>query len=348
MFRGSPQTGRFRACLATALVVAASSLGAAGCGGGDKSKSGGDDLQTVTFQRPADPGPKPFSPPADVAGPVHVDLGDQPFGGSGSNQVCDRDKLIRFMRDHPDRMREWARVLDIAPTFGAVRRYIARLHPVTLTRDTQVTNHSFVNGRASPFQAILQAGTAVLVDKYGRPRVRCRCGNPLLEPVFVSQAKCRGCPPNYRPPRPCDYYRSSDNYDAGYYASKDYDNQEYDAVFVSKTRSSRFRRCYEAYPEPPSVTIVDIFPASAARAPPPPQTQTETTPTQTDPSQALDCNAPRSQLEFEQCRDQSHPDQQTEPETTTPAQGPECDVAHYRANGCSDIEDKSTDPGIQP
>ena len=55
----------------------------------------------------------------------------QPFGGSGSNRVCDRDKLIRFLRRNPERMREWARVLGVRPTFRAVKKYIAKLHPVT-------------------------------------------------------------------------------------------------------------------------------------------------------------------------------------------------------------------------
>ena len=30
---------------------------------------------------------------------------------------------------------------------------------------------------------MLQSGTAVLVDRYGTPRVKCNCGNPLTKPV---------------------------------------------------------------------------------------------------------------------------------------------------------------------
>ena len=58
---------------------------------------------------------------------------------------------------------------------------------MTLRADTWVTNHDYRDGRAIPIQAVLQAGTAVLVDAYGTPRVKCYCGNPLL-------------PPNRRPP----------------------------------------------------------------------------------------------------------------------------------------------------
>ena len=52
-----------------------------------------------------------------------------------------------------------------------------------LRADTRVTNHGFVDGHATALQSVLQAGTAVLVDDHGRPRVKCGCGNPLLDPV---------------------------------------------------------------------------------------------------------------------------------------------------------------------
>jgi hypothetical protein len=190
-----PKISFGRAALVAALLIAAVTAIAvvAGCGSDSPDKSSSD-VQTVSFQKPEDPGPDPFTKPADVAGDDEVDIpvsgtgGEQPFGGSGSNRVCDRDKLIRFLKRNPLRMREWARVLGVSPTFRAVKRYIAKLHPVTLTRDTQVTNHAFKNGRAVPFQAILQAGTAVLVDKYGVPVVRCFCGNPLGPAVYTPTA----------------------------------------------------------------------------------------------------------------------------------------------------------------
>jgi hypothetical protein len=57
---------------------------------------------------------------------------------------------------------------------------------VHLRVDTRVTNHGFRNGRATPRQAVLQAGTAVLVDETGLPRVKCGCGNPLAAPQPVA------------------------------------------------------------------------------------------------------------------------------------------------------------------
>ncbi|PZT71125.1 hypothetical protein DN402_02310 [Streptomyces sp. SW4] len=48
-----------------------------------------------------------------------------------------------------------------------------------LRADTRVTGHGLRGGRPVGGQAVLQAGTAVLVDDRGVPRVRCAGGNPL-------------------------------------------------------------------------------------------------------------------------------------------------------------------------
>jgi uncharacterized membrane protein YgcG len=246
---------------------------AAGCGGSDSKKSdkapAASNTQTVRFQKPEDPGPEPFTEPTDVSGSRTVSLqssssggggsssgGSGPYGGSGSDKVCDRDTLIRYLTDNPDRRRAWAGVLGIDSDERSVTEYIAKLHPVTLTRDTQVTNHSFVNGRAVPFQSILQAGTAVLVDRYGHPVARCRCGNPLREPTYIETAKCIDCPPNYRPPTYCKLWTRETDYD---YTDDYYSNEEYDKLFIDGWRDGPYVRCYEAYPDPPVVTIIDLY-----------------------------------------------------------------------------------------
>ncbi len=226
---------------AVALLLAALLFSA--CGDDDDSEPAATDGQTVTFQKPTDKGPDPFTGPADVRGAKKVDVGSGPYGGSGSDLVCDRELLIRSLRARPDRLKEWARVLDVEPEIGAVARYIRGLRAVTLTRDTRVTNHSFVDGRATAFQSILQAGTAVLVDKDGVPVVRCRCGNPLLEPIYVKTAKCFGCPANYHPPPECVYVDFARLY-------RDYDGDAYLRVYE---RSDYSNACYLPYPDPPNV-----------------------------------------------------------------------------------------------
>jgi len=120
--------------------------------------------------------------------------------------VCDREKLIRSLLANPERLRTWAETLEVEPTREAVTAYIRKLRPVNLTRDTQVTNHAYSDGKVNPYQAIMAQGTAVLVDEDGKPVVRCRCGNPLAEPVELeTDARCINCPPNCEPPPPCDY-----------------------------------------------------------------------------------------------------------------------------------------------
>jgi hypothetical protein len=69
---------------------------------------------------------------------------------------------------------------------------VRSLTPVLLRVDTQVTNHGFSNGAATSFQAVLQTGTAVMVDASGVPRARCSCGNPLLPPSTTSNESFTG------------------------------------------------------------------------------------------------------------------------------------------------------------
>ena len=172
-----------------AAVIAILALGAillTSGGGGDGGGGGGEEVQLVSATAS---GPDPFTPPiAPEALPVTVTTapGSGPFGGTGDNSLCDREQLVTFLTDpaHSTQAREFARVLGIS--VAQIPTYVRNLIPNTLASDTRVTNHTFQNGRAVGFQAVLQAGTAVLVDTYGKPVVRCRCGNPLLEPARVS------------------------------------------------------------------------------------------------------------------------------------------------------------------
>ena len=360
--------------LATAVLLFS---GATACAVGDDEKKPAaepqGDVQTVTFQEPEDRGPDPFTEPADVEGAETVRAssgrgsggseGDQPFGGSGSNRVCDRDRLLRFLRANPERMRVWARSVGVAPRFTAVKKYIAKLHPVTLTRDTRITNHAFRGGRAVPFQAILKAGTAVLVDRHGAPVVRCYCGNPLKPAVFTKTAKCVGCPANYKPPKQCEYSRS-DDYQEAFYRRDYYSNADYDDVFISRHRRSRYNDCYAAYPDPPVVTFVNVFkrpkprPQPQAASQPQPRAMPAGAPPAPEPS-GLQCDPARSQAEAEQCcrrrggcqaepAPEPTPAPEPEPEPTLepppePAPEPEPPVA---PDICNDGLDNEGEPGL--
>ncbi|MEE6282484.1 DUF6777 domain-containing protein [Georgenia sp. MJ170] len=100
------------------------------------------------------------------------------YGGSSQLSICDPESLVAFLADEPAKASAWAGVLGIAPE--AIPELVASLTPVLLTMDTLVTNHGFAAGAATPKQTVLQAGTAVMVDRLGVPAVRCECGNPLI------------------------------------------------------------------------------------------------------------------------------------------------------------------------
>jgi hypothetical protein len=105
--------------------------------------------------------------------------GDTPglYGGTRNIASCDPAKMVAFLEANPDKGSAWADVVGIAQS--DIRSYVSTLTPVILRTDTYVMNHGFENGRATDIPAVLQAGTAVLVDKYGEPVAKCYCGNPL-------------------------------------------------------------------------------------------------------------------------------------------------------------------------
>ena len=181
------------AIVAVIAVLLGVLVGVVAGGGGGKSDEEAAKEKTIKLEPISSTGSNPFSPPVspkDSGGTPPSTItppatGNTPFGGTGDNTLCDREQLISFLTDpsHSAQAREWARVVGIS--VSEIPTYIRDLIPTTLANDTRVTNHTFKNGRAVPLQSVLQAGTAVLVDQYGRLVARCRCGNPLLEPEEV-------------------------------------------------------------------------------------------------------------------------------------------------------------------
>ncbi len=114
------------------------------------------------------------------------------YGGTQDQPAGDSGKMIHYLTDHPDKANAWASVQNIDPT--TVGDYIGALTPVVLTTDTWVTDHGYRNGAATPRSAVLEAGTAILVDSYGTPRARCSSGNPLTPPPDqkLDKTKIRG------------------------------------------------------------------------------------------------------------------------------------------------------------
>ena len=198
----------------TTVVVAAVVLAVVFSRSGGGSGKGGE----VFLQAAGKTGPEPFtqstathsSAPAVPASPatgsapanaVRAVDGGAPglYGGTRNISSCDVERQIKALQAAPPKNTAFASVADVAP--AQVPAYLRALTPVQLRMDTRVTNHGYRDGAATSYQAVLQAGTAVLVDGHGVPRVRCACGNPLTPPVAQQTTPKRTGDtwPSYRP-----------------------------------------------------------------------------------------------------------------------------------------------------
>lgn len=201
-------SGRTRAIIGALVAVVV--LGAIGVGVYVATR-GGD--TAVMLESAAKDGPDPFTTSvtaAEVPAPseqvieataqlvsagssddgtgTRVVPGTEPglYGGTRDQSVCDAGALAAFLAEDDAKAAAWADVIGI--DVGDIAATLDSYAPVVLTADTLVTNHGFSNGKATPRQSVLQAGTAVLVDDAGVPRVRCSCGNPLAPPAQESLA----------------------------------------------------------------------------------------------------------------------------------------------------------------
>ncbi|WP_214406874.1 serine/threonine-protein kinase [Pseudonocardia lacus] len=202
----APGGGRRRRRLValTALaLVALLGVGAALWLGAGLPSGARDDLDgRLVLEAADDPGPGPFTDdfrtvkagPSPAAGTPVAD-GATDWGVPGSamglyrsvlgRADCDRDSLAAALAGDADLRLAWTGAL-VADGSADVSRgpgdddYLDTLTPVLLTSDVRVRDHRYADGRAEPFDAVLQAGTAVLVDEAGVPRVRCISGSPLV------------------------------------------------------------------------------------------------------------------------------------------------------------------------
>ncbi|MGW0465550.1 DUF6777 domain-containing protein [Streptomyces sp. NPDC003027] len=209
------------AALTSAPVLAGCSSGDGRDGGGGGGEQAAAASRQVLLQPVAAPGPDPFTPstargtarqttPPDASPPrtpapegtVRAVTGSTPglYGGTRSVASCDVERQAALLTADPAKARAFAESAGI-PDSG-VPDWLRGLTPVLLRADTRVTNHGYRDGRATAFPSVLQAGTAVLVDPYGAPRVRCACGNPLRSPAIDRGAVHSGRPwSGYRPDR---------------------------------------------------------------------------------------------------------------------------------------------------
>ncbi|MEU0027270.1 DUF6777 domain-containing protein [Streptomyces sp. NPDC006335] len=186
------------AIIATAVVVAVALAVVFTRSGGGSAPTGGNG--EVFLQAAGKTGPEPFTestakdstvPPvsasptgsSEPANAVRGVDGAAPglYGGTRNASSCDVERQVKALGADPAKNSVFASVAGVRPS--GVPAFLRSLTPVQLRMDTRVTNHGYRDGAATSYQAVLQAGTAVLVDDRGVPRTRCACGNPLTPPV---------------------------------------------------------------------------------------------------------------------------------------------------------------------
>ncbi|MFJ5833329.1 DUF6777 domain-containing protein [Streptomyces sp. NPDC093089] len=196
------------AALASALLLAGCSSAAEDAGeAGEQARAALS--QDIVLQPVGAGGPDPFTAstaritrlatapdrgPGDGSGRLREVAGSTPglYGGTRAEASCDVEQQAAFLAADQGKTRAFAEAAGIPE--ANVGDWLRGLTPVVLRADARVTNHGYREGRATAFQSVLQTGTAVLVDQYGSPRVRCACGNPLRSPVAVKEGVHQGDP----------------------------------------------------------------------------------------------------------------------------------------------------------
>ena len=195
----SPQRPRRTAFAALSVGVLLVTGCARGSGGGENGTEGTAGARELFLQPATAPGPDPFTastagspPPAATASPAALAevrtrtvSGSTPglYGGTRSEASCDVEEQLRLLTADRDKGRAFAEAAGIRQK--EIPAFLRGLTPVLLRADIRVTDHGYAEGSPAPFQSVLQAGTAVLADAYGMPRVRCAGGNPLGAPVVM-------------------------------------------------------------------------------------------------------------------------------------------------------------------
>ncbi|WP_156724593.1 DUF6777 domain-containing protein [Streptomyces apocyni] len=319
-WRSVPKVATIAAAIVAATVLIVVLTRPDDGNGGDASGSSGEVfLQAASadgidpFTESSDPESQPPSaPPPTLPSAPETDAnvtrgveGSAPglYGGTQNVASCDVEQQIKLLTAEQDKNRAFASVLEIEPS--DVPSYLRALTPVRLRTDTRVTNHGYQDGAATSYQAVLQAGTAVLVDERGVPRVRCACGNPLTPPVALrGDAQRKGDSwPDYRPsnvvavtpaPTVVNVFVILDLEDGGWFEREKGDTGENDEPTTAPTsepspttttQSPSPTRCPSGTTPSPTATEADAAPTCVPVSPSPDSpSPTDTSPTATPPT----------------------------------------------------------------
>lgn len=173
---------RKRKCLVSLLAAAAllGGAGVAGCGNDTERKAARISLEAAGVIAP-----KPFmeAPDSDLRG-VKAVTGARSrgaFGGTPGRTRCDKATLIQQITADKVKADAWAKARGIPA--DKIAEHIRSLTEEIVPEDTLVKNHNYEgDGKTVAYLSVLQVGTAVLLDPYDNPAVKCNCGNPLRQP----------------------------------------------------------------------------------------------------------------------------------------------------------------------
>jgi hypothetical protein len=99
---------------------------------------------------------------------------------------CTTADFLTQLKADPNKLAGFGGVFQLDAAH--VPAFVNSLSPVVLRANTAVTDHPFTDGAFVPEPAVLAAGTAVLVNSYGEPTVKCFNGNPLTAGAAADDA----------------------------------------------------------------------------------------------------------------------------------------------------------------
>ncbi len=166
--------------LIAGLVAAGLVVGGAGTWMTLSGSSAEAATQTTSFAG-ANPTTSPFGTDAPQVATVAAtgpQAGDTPgMFAATTPPSCNNAAFLSQLQADPAKLAAFGGVFGIGA--GDVPAFVNSLSPVVLRAASSVTDHPFTNGAFVGQPAVLAAGTAVLVNSYGEPTVKCFNGNPL-------------------------------------------------------------------------------------------------------------------------------------------------------------------------
>ncbi len=125
--------------------------------------------------------------PVNIEGTTPVSSGgevdpteENVFGDAGFADLCQIDEQRRQLGQDQETAAAFADALGIDP--DQIGDVLTSYRQVVLLVDVRVTSHQLADGEAQRVQAVVQAGSPVLIDADGTLRMRCLGANPLDEP----------------------------------------------------------------------------------------------------------------------------------------------------------------------